>query len=233
MNQTIYFFSFFILLFCSGASIQIYSQEIKTEDSAFIFSSPRPLITTDEELQIKSNSVGFELLFSDSGLGIGCQFEHFFSINYRINYGIAFSGKRNTDEIEFWDYSTNNYVIPNKINRLFIIPVNIGLQRQIIFEDLAKSLRPFIGISAIPMLIWKMPYKADFFNEIKDSKFHFRAGIGAAVGADFGAFNTTLLSFKIKYNYVPWGKNGIESVKNIPINNMGGFFLSLTLGGFF
>ncbi len=224
------YFSLFIILLVR-LNLLAYSREIDEND--IFFSSPHPLISTEDITQIKPNSVGIEILFSDSGLGLGCQFEHFFSLNYRLNYGIAFSGKRNTDEIEFWDYIKNDYSVPDKINRLFTIPINIGLQYQIIFEDLAKSFRPFVGLSAIPMLIWQMPYKADFFSEIKDSRIHFRAGLGAAIGADFGAFNTTLLSFKIKYNYVPWGANGIESVKDMPIKNMGGVFLSLTAGGFF
>lgn len=218
------------VLYTNNSIAQYYDAEA---DTIIIFEAPNDLINTNNIMQIKSNSIGLEFLFSGSGFGIGTQFERVLSSRYKLNYGVAFSGKRNSDEIEYWSYEYNNYIIPNKINRLFVIPMNIGLQRYIEIESLENSIRPFFGISAIPMFVWKMPYKADFFNEIKDSKLLFRAGASAFLGAEFGAFNTVLVSFKVKYLYVPWGGNGIESIRNFPIKNLGGIYLSLTLGGFF
>ena len=226
-----------MIVFCAMntifSPISLKANEIPQDENKFIFKSPRPLIESEDFAQNKRNSGGLEILLSGSGIGVGGQFERIVSNNYKINYGLFVSGKRNTDEIEYWDYEARNFVIPNKVNRLFTVPINIGIQRSINLKDLSKSFRPFIGASAINMIIWQLPYKADFFNEIRDGKFHYRFGGAAYIGADFGAFNTALISFKMKYCFVPWGSNGIESIKNFPIKNMGGFFLSLTVGSFF
>ncbi len=229
-----YFFIFFSVSLFTFLSNNLYAKSLLGKDTSnIVFTSPRPLIEKNDLSQIKLNSVGLELLLSGSGVGIGCQLERILSKNYNLNYGFFFSGKRNTDEIEYWNYEGRNFSIPNKVNRLFTLPFNCGIQRAIQFVDLAQSFRPFVGVAAMPMLIWQLPYKADFFNEVKDAKLHFRAGGSIYIGANFGDFNTALISFKIKYNFVPWGGDGIESIRDFPIKNMGGVFLSLTIGKFF
>ena len=233
--KKIYILLFSLVLTIAACTSNLYAQTYydADADTVLVFESPRELVISDDIRQIKPNTFGIELMFSGSGFGLGIQFDRILSSNYKLNYGLSFSGKRNTDEIEYWSYDYNDYIVPNKINRIFIIPVNIGLQRYIKINGLENSFRPFASLSAIPMGVWVMRYRADFFNEIKDSKFHFKAGGGVAVGADFGDVNAALISFKIKYLYVPWGGDGIESIRDFPIKNLGGIFLSLTLGGLF
>ncbi len=200
-------------------------------DTIYTFISPRPLLL-GARAQAKRNTIGLEVLFSGSGLGIGCQMERVLNTDYKLNWGIFFSGKRASDEIEYYD-NYGNSIIYNKINRLYVLPLNIGIQRYINIKDLGKTFRPFVNAMLNPALIWQIPYRSSWFNDLKFSEWHFRFGGGIAVGADFGEINTSLISFKLKYLYIPYGSSGLESIKDLPIKNFGGFFLSLTAGSYY
>ena len=208
---------------------------INIEDTVFIFTPARPLITTDAtETLLYKNIVGMNLLFSNSGVGVGVFYDRFFNKNYKLITEIYFSGIKNSDELEtIWDYDRFTYIVPNKIRRLSVIPVSVGLQRYIDFGDFTKSFRPYISFVATPTLIWEMPYERDWFTDVKHSKAHYRMGAGMQIGADFGAINTSFMSFKMRYIYTPFGAGGLESVRDYPIHNFGRFYISLSMGGLF
>jgi hypothetical protein len=203
-------------------------------DSAFIFTSPRPLIKDGKTEFINKNIIGFEILLSNSGFGAGGIYERILNNNYKLSAELFFQGVKNTDELEiWWDPGRYDYVVTDKIRRIYAIPLNLGINRYVSLGGLSKSFRPFFGVMAIPTYIWEMPYVSNWFDDVKDSKGHFRFGGGLQIGADFGAANTSLLSVKMRYTYTPFGDGGIESVIGSPIHNMGGFYISLTLGGYY
>jgi len=78
-----------------------------------------------------------------------------------------------------------------------------------------------------------MPYADNWFRDVRYSKGYFRIGGGAQIGADFGALYTSLISVRMRYIYTPFGGEGLESVRDSPIQNFGGFYISLALGGLF
>ncbi|MPN31534.1 hypothetical protein SDC9_179008 [bioreactor metagenome] len=132
--------------------------------------------------------------------------------------------------MEYRTLDSNGYYIlkvPNKIRRLYTLPLNIGMQRYISAGKLGNSFRPFVGAMAVPTLIWEMPYTQNWFNDVKYSRAHFRMGAGLQIGADFGAGNTTITTVKMQYIYTPFGGSGLESVIGSPIYNFGGFYISL------
>jgi hypothetical protein len=50
------------------------------------------------------------------------------------------------------------------------------------------------------------------------------------MGANFGSNNKTLVSANIRYYIIPFGGEGLESIKDLPITQFGGIFLSLSFG---
>lgn len=227
-------------LFLVKDTILIKEKDTTTiiEDTNFIFTSPHPLIIDENQSILYKNVIGIDLLFSNSGVGIGFFYDRSFNKNYKFISEIYFSGVKNSDELEYlFNYDRYDYIIANKVKRLYILPLSVGVQRYINIGNLTKSFRPYIGIVATPTLIWEMPYNKtadnDWFDDVKLSKPHYRMGAGIQIGADFGAINTTFMSFKMRYIYTPFGGNGLESVKNSPIYNFGRFYISLSLGGLF
>lgn len=203
----------------------------KVMDTNFFFVPKQPLIVSDSVLRHEKNMGGFELLLSNSGIGFGVIYERALSYNYKFISELFFSGIKNTDELEiWWDYSQYDYVVANKVRRIYVIPATIGIARHI---NILKTFRPYIALTTVPTYIWEMPYEGNWFDDVKDSKGHFRIGGGIQVGADFNGSGDSYIGVKIRYNYVPFGGDGLESVKDSPIKNFGGFYLSIALGGFF
>ena len=237
---------FFLSLLFSGIFSQtiLFSQTIeepttglptspRLRDTIFIFRSPRPLIEDENAISAKKNIGGFTLLLSGSGVGFGMVYERIFNNDFKFNSELFFSVARNTDELEYWDSFFYDLRVANKVNRLYIFPLSFGVQRYIDIGHMTKSFRPYFGVLVGPALIWRMPYESDWFSDVKYSKADYRFGGGVQFGADFGDINTSLISFKIRYTFIPYGGDGIESIKDMPIKDFGGLYLSLIVGGLF
>jgi len=205
------------------------------KDTIFIFTPAHPLIIDAETQTLLYNNIaGIELLFSNSGVGVGFFYDRIFNNDYKLITEIYFSGIKNSDELAYlFDWDRYDYIVQYKIKRLYVLPVSVGVQRYIDIGNLSKSFRPYISLVLTPTLIWEMPYKNNWFYDVKYSKAHYRIGGGIQVGADFGAVNTSFMSFKMRYIYTPYGGEGLASIIDSPIYNFGRFYISLSLGGLF
>lgn len=204
------------------------------EDTVYTYISPRPLIydakTAEEEMK---SAWGMDLVFSGNGFGLGIFYQKKFLNDWCFFSNLYISGARNTDEIEFYDYQNNTIFIPGKVNRLFMIPVTLGIQKYFFKDILHDNLQPYISLGIGPSLIIAAPYlnyENKFFSALGKSEFFGRLGSFVGIGANVGSGEKAFMSLNIRYYYIPFGKNGIESVKDSPIKDFGGIFLSLSLG---
>ncbi len=206
-------------------------------DTVFIFYSPRPLIKTLITPDGSTQGLGFDLVFSNSGFGIGFFWQKFFNPNLLLYTNLLISGARNTDEFEvrYYNYNTGRIeeFVPNKVNRLYMFPFTIGLQHYIFADELVESFKPFLNLGVGPTFIIATPYQREFFNAFGYAQFYTRFGASVGAGAELSSVASTVLSLNIKYYYIPFGGNGLESIRNSPIYNFGGVFLSLSLGSRF
>ena len=230
---------YILFIFSVSAQQPVDTIPFHFKDTTFFFTPARPLIENEESQMLYKNIAGLDLLFSNSGIGVGVFYDRILNKNYKFISEIYFSGVKNTDELAYsFDYYLYDYVIKNKVNRLYILPVSAGIQRYIDIGNLSKSFRPYISLVVTPTLIWEMPYVlndmvVDWFRAVKYSKAHYRMGAGVQIGADFGAINTTFMSFKMRYIYTPFGGDGLESIMGSPIYNFGRFYVSVSFGGLF
>jgi hypothetical protein len=204
-------------------------------DTIFVFNSPRPLINVEKEPENLKNSWGIDLLFSNNGFGAGFFLQKKFSDDLSIFGSIYFSGARNTDEFEVYiplDSLGINWTttVPGKINRLYMFPVTFGLQKYFFRNLISETLRPYANIGFGPTIILATPYSREFFNAFGYGRFFIRFGSFLGVGADVGTLGKALMAVNIRYYYIPFGGNGIESVINHPLKDFGGLFLSLSIG---
>lgn len=209
------------------------------KDTVFIFTSPRQLINHHEISGEMTDAWGLDMLLSGNGFGLGFFYQKKISENWFALTSLYVSGARNTDELEMWDYSNQEAYIPGKIHRLFMIPVTLGVQRYLFKELLHENLKPFVNAGVGSSLIISTPYvdtekvpyaKTEFFSSFGDAKYFGRFATFIGAGANVGSDSKALVSVNIRYYYIPFGGKGIESVKDNPITDFGGIFLSLSLG---
>ncbi|MBX3045338.1 MAG: hypothetical protein KIT33_12320 [Candidatus Kapabacteria bacterium] len=243
MKKTAHFI-FFAIFFISGFN-QLFSQTPGGEkepefnpDSVFVFESPRPLISKGDKTNIKASSYGLDVILSDSGFGFGFFWQRqVLDGNMIIFSNLLLSGARNTDEFE--QFINGRWQVINKINRVYKFPMTFGLQQFIFKNALSESLQPFLSLGIGPTFILSNPYTYDrepngeiigWFKSFGYSEFSMRFGGSVGIGAYFGNINNSILGVNIKYHYIPYGGDGIESIIGLPMTNLGGVFLSLTIG---
>lgn len=231
-------------IFLIAVNIYIAYPQIKGEpprevpefnpDTVFVFTSPRPLITSEKTFGEANNAWGIDLIFSNNGFGAGGFLQRNFSKNFIGYLSLYISGARNTDEFEyrFYDPTTGqiDYRVPNKVNRLYMFPLTIGIQDYIFADKLSDSFRPYINAGIGPTFILATPYSREFFEAFGYSSFYTRIAASLGIGADVGGSGSTVMCVNLRYYYIPFGGSGLESIKDNPIKNFGGIFLSLSLG---
>lgn len=232
-----------ILLF----SLLAYSQEKGgpppfSPDSIIIFESPRPLISEQDNLQTPNGGWGADLVLSDSGFGVGVFLHSFLSKSLMIHSSLYLSGARNSDEFDELIIDSQGYYVwqvRNKINRLFKFPLMVGLQYFLFQDDLSESFQPYLAVGGGPTFILSTPYTNNripngevmgWFKSFSYADFYTKLGAYIGLGTYFGSFSGNIMSVNVKYYYVPFGENGLESILGLPIQNFGGVFLSLSLG---
>lgn len=195
------------------------------------FESPRPLISNLSKREELSNAWGVDLIFSDNGFGAGMFLQYYFSDDMLAFGGFYISEARNRDEFEYFDPLRNEYRVPNKINRIYMFPLTFGVQKYLFQDVIFETLRPFISLGAGPTTIMTTPYEEEFFSAFGSANFYGRFSGFVGIGADVGSYGQTLMAVNLRYYYIPFGGKGIESIIDDPIKDLGGIFLSLSIGG--
>lgn len=201
-----------------------------TRDTTMVFASPRPLLTTQAQAGALRDAWGIDVLFSGNGFGLGTFYYTEFSPTVFGFAHLGISGVQNTDEFEEYDPRVQQWIIPNKINRLFVFPLTAGIQYRLFKDDISDNLRPFLQAGIGPSFIMSTPYSREFFSAFGDAQFYVRPGGFVGVGMYFGDAQKTLTGAHLRYYYIPFGGDGLASVQNFPIHNFGGIFLSLSMG---
>lgn len=167
-------------------------------------------------------------MFSQSGFGLGFFFQYQFSDLVTGFADLGISGARNTSEIEtLYDPYTGRFLVPGKINRLYVLPLTVGVQHRVFAESLAETLRPFLAAGIGPSLILSTPYEYEFFESWKYARAYGRVGGFVGVGTYIGASTKGSVTFQVRYYVIPFGGDGLESVQGHPIKDFGGLFLAL------
>jgi len=210
---------------------QVKGEEVKpfNPDTVFIYESPRSLVTPASKKPALNEAWGVDLIFSNSGFGIGTFYQYNITKDLYSFASLYISGARNTDEFEYYDYNTGQTFIVDKVNRLYMFPLTLGLQQYVLTDVISESLKLFLQGGLGPTFILSTPYEREFFNAFSYAKFYTRFGTFLGIGADVGT-GASLLSINARYYYIPFGGNGLESIRDYPIKDFGGLFLSLSFG---
>ncbi len=203
------------------------------KDTVYIFNSPRSLIDPDDDKSALPYAAGGDLLFSENGFGAGIFIQRSLFRDFFVFASLYISGARNTDEFETWDPYAGEYRVKGKINRVYMFPLTFGVQKNFFSDELDDSFKPYLNCGLGPAFILTTPYSEDFFKAFGYANGYTRFSAFLGAGANFGSNNKTLLGVNVRYYFIPFGKNGIESVMNSPMKDLGGIFISLSVGSRF
>jgi len=175
------------------------------------------------------NAWGFDLMIGDSGFGFGGFYRHLVVENITFFTDISFSESKDDREFEFIDIFGNTFTV-GKLNRIFQIPLNFGVQYRLFAEDLADNLRPYVNAGIGPAFIITTPSSEEFFSAFSKAQLKIAAGGYVGFGANFGVDQSSLIGINFRYYYIKLFGDGVESLEGRPKNVIGGFFVTINFG---
>ncbi len=213
-------------------------------DSTIIFKSPRPLLDPTKSVEVYNNSFGGDFAFSNSGFGLGFFWTNKINNSLDFEINLMISGARASDELERFDWEIGRYVVPMKINRLYMFPVSFAVKKFVFQDSFEGNLAPYVKAGATINPIVSLPYRENreitgdfvpFFSSFDKSISYIRVGGFAELGFNFSPLPQQSTSIFIRYYYVPFGEtnyglNGLESLATLPVSNFGGLFISISIG---
>ena len=176
------------------------------------------------------NILGLDIMFSEGGFGLGGFYRRQFSEKITGFTDISFSEAKDEREIEYYDYFTNQTYTIGKKNRVFLIPVNFGLQYRLFEDVIYDNLRPYLNAGVGPTMVLTTPYDKEFFNAFGNASIKVAAGGYFGFGANFGLDKSSLVGINVRYYIIKFFDQGVENLRGKYNKTLGGFFLTINLG---
>lgn len=142
-----------------------------------------------------------------------------------LTFNLSFSGVSDEREIERFDIFGNSIIV-NKVNRVFQLPLSIGIRKELFKDEIEGSFTPIINFGISPTLVLTNPYDKSFFNAIGSTKAHFALGGYGGIGVSFSQSKKMSMNVSFNYAYVPIIGKGVQSLNTNTITNVGGFQLA-------
>ncbi len=175
------------------------------------------------------NTWGMDIMLGESGFGLGTFYRKQLSLKWTAFTDISFSETKDDREFEYIDFFGRTFTIGKK-NRVFAIPLNVGLQYRI-FEDVVyDNLRPYINFGMGPTLVLTTPYEREFFNAFGYTRTKTAIGGYIGLGANFGLDKSSLVGLNFRYYYTHFFDEGVESLNERYKRSFGSFFVTLNIG---
>ncbi|HPO55699.1 MAG: hypothetical protein RBR95_02370 [Ignavibacteriaceae bacterium] len=185
-----------------------------------------------ESIDFPPHAWGVDIMFGEGGFGFGGFYRKDIGSDLTFFTDFSISEAKDEREFEYIDYWGNTYVRGKK-NRIFIMPLNFGLQYRLFRKEIGDNLRPYINFGAGPSMVVTTPYEDEFFTSFKRAEGHFTAGAYVGVGANFGLDQSRLLGINIRYYVIRFFNEGVEGLEGSYLKNLGGFYVTLNIGSMY
>ena len=177
------------------------------------------------------NSLGLDIMFSEGGIGMGFFYRRQLNQKLTVFTDFSISEAKDEQEIDFVDpyypYQTITY---GKKNRIFLLPLNFGLQYRLFEKVLSDNLRPYFNLGVGPAMVVTTPYDREFFNAFGKAQSRFTVGGYIGFGGNFGLDNSSLVGLNIRYYIIRFFDDGVESLYGKYKKELGGIFLTINIG---
>jgi hypothetical protein len=170
------------------------------------------------------NQFGLSFLYSDKGYGFSGGYYKPISNSSDLFLNLSITGVSDNREFEYFDYYGNSYV-QDKVNRVFMLPLNIGIQHYIFKDDIENDFKPLVSFGVTPALVLTNPYDKSYFKAFGYFNAAFALGGFAGVGIEFQQTKNIAFSLNLRYYYLPVVNGSVMSIRNSPMNDLGGMHL--------
>ena len=198
----------------------------------FINVSPQgigELAPEKEPLIFPDNAFGVDIMFSEGGIGLGTFYRRQVAQDLTAFADLSISEAKDDREFEYIDFFGQTYTLGKK-NRVFLLPLNFGLQYRLFESIIHDNLRPYINFGVGPSMVFTTPYEQEFFDAFGEAKAKYALGGYVGFGANFGIDKSSLVGLNFRYYVIHFFDNGVESLEGRFRRNLGGFFLTINLG---
>ncbi|MBN1634048.1 MAG: hypothetical protein JW917_07785 [Ignavibacteria bacterium] len=186
------------------------------------FLYPMDSVKVKTEPKEPRNNWNIGVTVTENGFGISAGLFKTLDVNYDFYAMLSIGGITDKREFEEYDWY-GNLITRDKEKRVFLIPLNIGIQRYMFKEDIEGGFLPLITAGITPALVLTNPYDKSYFTAFKYFQAAFAFGGFIGIGMEFVQAKNLALGINAKYMYLaPIGKE-INSLKDRPISNLGGF----------
>jgi hypothetical protein len=175
------------------------------------------------------DAYGMDIMFSESGFGLGFFYRHSFSDRWKLHADFSISESKDQGEVEYYNY-WGEKIVPGKVNRVFLLPLYAGVQYRLFRDALTDNLRPYIEVGGGPTLVLTTPYEREFFSSLGYAQAKYTAGGYVGFGANFGLSRESLLGIGMRYYHIQFFDEGVRSMENNRLKELGGVYLILRLG---
>ena len=176
-----------------------------------------------------SHSWGMDIMFGEGGFGLGTFLRQRFNSSLTGFVDLSISESKDDREIEFIDYFGQTFT-RGKVNRVFIVPLNFGVQYRLFASQITDNLRPYINAGVGPTLVLTTPYAKEFFKAFGDTKSKIAAGGYVGFGANFGLSKSNLLGINVRYYVIHMFDDGVENLEGRFRKDIGHFYVTLNFG---
>ncbi len=176
------------------------------------------------------NAWGVDLLFGEGGFGLGTFYRY--SFTETLTGFVDFSISESKDEREFERFDIFGRPLPvfGKKNRVFLLPLNAGIQKRLFYDDLTDNLRPYFTLGAGPVMVVTTPADEEFFTSFERAQAKFGVGGYIGIGANFGLSTSNLLGINFRYSIAHLFDEGVENFYGTFLKNIGSFYFAINLG---
>lgn len=177
-----------------------------------------------------NNSIGVDIMFSEGGIGAGIFYRRQLNQKLTLFGDFSMSESKDEQEFEYIDPFTYQTITYGKKNRIFLLPLNVGVHYRIFEHSLADNLRPYFNLGLGPSMVVTTPYNREFFNAFGKAQAKYAVGGYLGFGANFGLDNSNLVGLNIRYYLIRFFNDGVESLYGKNKIELGGIFLTINIG---
>lgn len=179
----------------------------------------------------QDNNWTFGFSYGENGFGPFTTFSASLSKSTDLDFSLSFSGISDSREFERFDRYGNSIIV-DKVNRVFMMPLSIGVKYEMFKNEIEGNFSPVLNIGIAPTMVFTNPYEKNFFSALGYTQTHFAFGGYGGFGVNFRQSETVTMNINFNYYYLPLVGEGVHSLSNNTIDNVGGLQLAFGISFF-
>ena len=186
-----------------------------------------------DPINFPPRTLGIDIMFGEGGFGLGGFYRHLVAGDLTFFTDFSISSEKDQNEFDYIDPYTGESITYGKKNRVFLMPLFGGLQYRMFSSSLGDNLRPYINAALGPTMVMTTPYDKEFFSAFGKAQVLYTPGGYIGIGANFGLDTKNVVGINLRYYYIHFFNQGVESLEGRFLTDLGGFYITINLGSMY